>query len=411
MNASKKADWLIRPQNKLGTVGLIVLLTIGNVIIPFSTDMYTPAIPSLPEYFDTSENMVSLTIFAFFLCMTVGSLLFGTVSDRFGRKPVLIVGFVIYVAGSFACVIAWSIWSLIAFRIVQAFGGGAVISVSMALVKDCFVEEHREQILAFLQVLTVIGPIAAPLFGGIILLFLPWQAIFVVLGILGALCLVLVTQFEETLYPEERRTGGIVNTLKGLVDVGKNPRFMAFLLMVAILGIVFWAYLECASYIYIDFFGLSPQEYAYFFAANAAISSVGPIIWIRVSKYISPRNFTHIVFAVSVLSCVALFLFGSTSAVWFLACLTLFSLATAAIRPYTTNILLAQQEHDTGSASSLINFTYSIFGVLGMGLILLHWPSYIIGLGVIMAGGIAIAAVLWIAILHVDVLKIKQLER
>ena len=86
-SATEKASWLRMPQTKLGQSGLIVLITLVNTIMPFTTDMYTPAIPSLPDYFGTSEAMVNLTLVGFFLFMTISVLFVGPLSDRFGRKP------------------------------------------------------------------------------------------------------------------------------------------------------------------------------------------------------------------------------------------------------------------------------------------------------------------------------------
>ncbi|MBO7702562.1 MAG: MFS transporter, partial [Eggerthellaceae bacterium] len=156
-----RSNWLIAPQRRLGQMGLIVFIILANTIIPFSIDMYTPAVPSLPAYFDTSAQVVNFTLMGFFLFLTIASLIFGPVSDQFGRKPVLVGSLVAYTAGGVLCALAQSIWFLIAARLVQAMGAGALMAVSMALVKDCFVEERREQMIAIIQVLSVVGPVIA----------------------------------------------------------------------------------------------------------------------------------------------------------------------------------------------------------------------------------------------------------
>ena len=409
--ASDATAWIVRPQNRIGSVGLIVMLTLTNTIIPFTTDMYTPAMPSLPGYFGTNEATVNMTIVLFFLMMTLSVLGFGPVSDRFGRKPVLVGGLAVYVVGCMSCAVAWSITSLIAFRILQGIGAGATVAVSMALVKDSFVEHRREQMLSILQVLGVVGPVAAPLFGGIILSFASWQAIFIALGVLGGASLVLALLFQETLPVEERRTGGVLSTLKGLVEVGRNKSFLVFLVISSSFSLPFMAYVTAASYIYVDFFGNTPQVYTYYFAFTAAISMFGPLIYLRAAKFMSPRMFTHILLGTALASGVLIAVIGWQSAIFFCVSFAIFAVCTNAARPYMTNILLAQNEHNAGSASSLINFMYNILGVVGMTVINLPWSNYVSGVAIITITCMAIMVLLWVFLLKSSKLHIPEFDK
>jgi len=412
-NPQKKsqAGWLSKPQRRLGQMGLMVFIILANTIIPFSIDMYTPAVPSLPGYFDTSEQMVNLTLMGFFLCLTVSSLLFGPVSDRFGRKPLLVGSLVAYTAGGVLCAMAQSIVALIAARFVQAIGAGALMAVSMALVKDCFVEERREQMIAIIQVLAVVGPVIAPLIGGILLSFFSWRASFVALAIFGAVCLVFALLFEESLPVDERNDGGIMATLGGLVKVGRNRAFMVLLLVVSLFNVAFSAYLAVGSYIYIDFFGTTPQEYTYFFAVTAAFTALGPFIWMKARGKVTPRMFTNVMIALAFVSALLLLFVGGRSVFAFCGSLILFATIQSALRPYTTNILLSQQQGDTGSASSLIGFSISIFGVIGMTIIVAPWPTYIFGIGAIMFVCAALSTILWVYLLRSPRAHITELEK
>ena len=398
---NNNGTWLSKPQHKLGQMGLIVFIILANTIIPFSIDMYTPAVPSLPGYFNTSEQMVNFTLMGFFFVLTIASLIFGPISDRFGRKPVLVGSLVTYTLGGMLCAVSPSIGVLIASRLVQALGAGALMAVSMALVKDCFVESRREQMISIIQVLSVVGPVIAPLVGGILLQFFSWRASFVALAIFGAACLVLAILFEESLPIEERNSGGgVIATLSGLVTVGRNRAFTTLLLVVALFNVAFSAYLAVGSYIYIDFFGSTPQEYTYFFAVTAAFTALGPFIWMKARTKTTPRKFTNVMIALGFVAAIALLVVGESSVFAFCAALILFATIQSAIRPYTTNILLSQQEGDTGSASSLIGFTISMFGVVGMSVIVAPWPTYIFGIGAVMLVCTSISLVLWLVVLH-----------
>lgn len=410
--AGKEANgsWLCRPQPRLGQMGLVVFIILANTVIPFSIDMYTPSVPSLPGYFDTTEQMVNFTLMGFFLVLTVSSLLFGPLSDRFGRKPLLVGSLVTYTAASILCALAPSIGALIAARLVQALGAGALMAVSMALVKDCFVEERREQMIAIIQVLAVVGPVIAPLIGGILLQFFDWHASFVALSLFGAVCLVFSLLFAESLPPEERTVGGVKSTLSGLVKVGRNRGFMMLLLVVALFTVTFNAYLAVGSYVYIDFFGTTPQQYTYFFAVTAAFTALGPFIWIKARPHVSARRFTHLMLALGFVAAIVLLVWGTSSVFVFCGSLIVFATIQSAIRPYTTNILLSQQEGDTGAASSLIGFMINIFGVIGMNAIMAPWPNYIFGLGALMFICAIGSTVLWVALLRSPRIHIAELE-
>jgi DHA1 family bicyclomycin/chloramphenicol resistance-like MFS transporter len=409
-STTKQESWLCRPQRKLGQAGFITFIILANTIIPFSIDMYTPAVPSLPGYFNTSEQVVNITLMGFFLFLTLASLIFGPVSDRFGRKPVVVGSLVTYTAGGALCAVAPSIETLIIARLVQALGAGALMAVSMALVKDCFVESRREQMISIIQVLSVVGPVIAPLIGGFLLNFFDWRASFVALALFGAVCLVLGLLFEESLPEEDRNDGGVLATLSGLVKVGRNRAFMTLLITVALFNVAFSAYLAVGSYIYEDFFGTTPQEYTYFFAVTAAFTALGPFIWMKARAKVTPRLFTHIMIALGFVSALLLLTIGDTSVFAFCGSLILFATIQSAIRPYTTNILLSQQEGDTGSASSLIGFAISIFGVLGMTIIVGPWPTYIFGIGMIMLVCVILSCILWICLLKSKSMHIAELD-
>lgn len=391
---------LISPQPRLGSKGLIVLMVVANMLVPFSLDMYTPAVPSLPEYFGTTSAVINLTLSGFYLFFTLGLLLFGPVSDRLGRKPVLIGGLVAYVAGSALCALAINVWMLIVFRFVEALGAGATLAVSMAIIKDCFAGSRRMQMLAILQVLGVVGPIAAPLIGGIIMDVATWRMTFWALAVTGGICCLMALLYRESLPDDERLDVGVFRSLGRLTVIARNRGFMLFLVVIAFFNLGFMAYIASASYIYVDYFGQSEQVYTYFFAASAALTVPGPILSIRILKHISQRTFTWILLGLGLVSGVLLFLFGHASPFAFCGIFLIFCIAGATSRPYTTDILLSQNKGDTGSASSMLNFVINMFGVVGMALMSLPWANLVSGLATVTIVGISVSIVLWIVMLR-----------
>ncbi|MFR5000406.1 MAG: MFS transporter, partial [Slackia sp.] len=149
------ATWLVKPQPRLGAGGLLVLLVAASLITPLSLDMYTPAVPGMAAYFDTGVSLVNLTLVGYYAFFALGMLVFGPLSDKHGRRPVLLAGVGLYSLSSAACALSPTIEFLIAARIAQALGAGAISAVCTAAVKDSFQAYYREKILSVIQVLFV----------------------------------------------------------------------------------------------------------------------------------------------------------------------------------------------------------------------------------------------------------------
>lgn len=406
-------SWLICKQPRLGTIGLVLLLCITGISCPFAMDMYTPAMPAMPEEFGTTAAVVNLTVTGFYLFFTLGMLIFGPMSDKWGRKPILVGGVVLFVVGSVLCASSVTIEMLIASRAIEALGAGAICAVSTAIVKDCLSPEKRTALLSILQILQVVGPVLAPLLGGILLQYFSWHANFIALAVFGTICLVLSLLFTESLPEEEKTEGSLLVPFKNMGGVFKNLSFMSFLVVMSFFSVAFMAYIASASYIYVQDFGLTAQQYSYFFAATAGISVLGPILYLQFEKHgMTARFFTTLIIVVSAAAAALIFVDAKASVWVFFGCMAIFALCEASVRPYSTNILLAQFDRDAGAASAVINFTANIFGVAGMLLISL-WPvnEYVEGLGILIFASMFLAALVWGWLLNSKRVHIKELEK
>lgn len=165
------AEQNIAKQKILGKGGLIFFITLMNMFIPLSTDLYLPALPKMASAFGVPSSLTNLTLVSFFFFFAAGTLLWGPVSDKYGRRPVLLVSSAMYVAASAVCAITPTIYLLIAARVVQGIGAGGIIAVSMALIKDCFSGKQLETILAIVQTVGGLAPMIAPVLGAFLLSF------------------------------------------------------------------------------------------------------------------------------------------------------------------------------------------------------------------------------------------------
>ncbi|KUK99766.1 MAG: Drug resistance transporter, Bcr/CflA subfamily [Methanoculleus marisnigri] len=200
----------------LGDRGLIVLIALLSAFVPLSTDLYLPALPGMGDFFGVSATLTNLTLILFFLFFSLGLLFWGPLSDRYGRRPVLLVGLTLYIAASAGCAVSWDIWCLIAFRILQAVGGSAAAAVAMAMVKDVFDGRRRESVLAIVQSMVVISPAVAPVLGAFMLPYTSWRGLFVTLALIGVVSFVGGILLEETI--PSRSTGTMAQSARRLAS-------------------------------------------------------------------------------------------------------------------------------------------------------------------------------------------------
>ena len=163
----------------------IFLLSLLAAFPPLSTDMYLPAIPQLKAQWNQPLMMVNLTLICFFLSYCLFMLIYGPVSDRFGRRRPLLVGIGIFIIASLMCALADNIAALIAARIFQASGAASASALSLAMCKDLFEAKARERIMAYMAVIVALAPMLAPVIGGWLIHYFSWRWVFVFQASMG----------------------------------------------------------------------------------------------------------------------------------------------------------------------------------------------------------------------------------
>lgn len=378
-------------QTNLGKTGTLLFLALISAFPPLSTDLYLPALPQMVEALAASQSQVNMTLSMFFVFFA-GSLLFwGPLSEKYGRKPILLVGLTIYSISSLMCGFSETAGQLIISRIFQAFGGSAATAVATAMVKDLYNGRERERVMAIVMSMVIIAPIVAPVMGAILLKYLSWQAVFFVLGGIGLIAILASALMEETL--EHQYTGSVLSSWGRLAVVLKNPDFVTLLVIFSTVPMVIMSFLAASAFIYINGFGLNEQEYSYFLAFNAVFALVGPILYLRISKHIKPQIIITLGFSLLVFCGLAISTVGKVSPWTFAIAVALATLVITIMRVPGTNLMLEQQQQDSGSASALINFFGMLMGSLGMHLVSLNPNDLIWTLGCIqfsigIAGGL-----------------------
>lgn len=352
-------------QKYLGSRGLIVFLALLGAFVPLSTDLYLPALPVMMRFFRVSEFKMNLTLILFFIFYAFTTLIWGPLSDKYGRRPILIVGVIGYTAASVLCGLSSDINRLIVFRVLQAANGGVADAVATAIIKDVYRGKKQESTLAIVQSMVVVCPAVAPVLGALLLKFVSWRGVFLTQAVLGSVVAAGCFAFQETI--ESKNNGANLSHMFGrLGAVLKNPAFTALLMIFSAVNIAFMAFISSSSYIYQNFFRLSSQEYSYFFALNAAGMLMGPVLYVRLSSRFRRFPIINACFILIILSGALVCAFSGQKPWIFAVTLLPATMMSSCVRPPSIYLMLQQQKEDAGSVSSLITAFAIAMGSVGM---------------------------------------------
>ncbi|MEZ8296712.1 multidrug effflux MFS transporter [Vibrio splendidus] len=375
---------------------MLFFLVIISAFPPLTIDLYLPALPQMVEVFNTDRSMVNLTLSSYFVTYAIGLLFWGPLSEKFGRKPILLIGLAGYMVASILCAMTNSIEQLIGARVFQAFAGSAITVIATAIVKDLYDGREREKIMATIMSLVIIAPMVAPVFGAFLLKIASWRMMFVTLAIFGAFASVLACCYRETL--ENKYQGSIFRSWGRMGVVMKNRSFVKLLVIFSIIPMALMGFLAAGSYIYIDHFGLTEQQFSYAFAFNALCASFGPTIYMKLSYRMPVQKVISGCFALLALAGIFTLTIGDLSPWFFMFIAAPATLMAIIMRVPGTNLMLNQQDHDTGSAVVLIQFFSMICGSLGMVLVSIRPESLIENLGFIQLSVGTLGGLMWLMV-------------
>lgn len=270
---------------------LIVLLGALTAIGPFTTDTYIPAMPEIREHFGVDMGSVQLTLSLAMLGGAIGQLFHGPLSDRFGRRPVLLGGLVLYVVASCFCLVSSSIGELVAARFFQGFGSMAAPVLARAMVRDLHERDQVARMLALMGIVNGLGPILAPIIGGVLLAWFDWRASFVFITVYGLVLTGLVWGFlgesVRQTDPDALRPARMAQTAGLLL---KNRVFVGYMLVNCFLFGGLGAYLSGVSFVVLRVLEVPTQYFGVVFGAIMTGNITGYILSARIVKRLGPEG-------------------------------------------------------------------------------------------------------------------------
>lgn len=360
--------------------GWLMLLAALTAVGPLSIDMYLPSFPAIAEALHTTRGSVERSLPMFLAGLALGQLFYGPLSDRFGRRPPLLVGLSIYIAGCLGCALATSIDQLNGFRLLQALGAGVGMVVSRAVIRDRLDPRESGRAIASLILVMGLAPILAPLAGGWVLAAFDWHGIFYFQAAFGCACLLwAVFTMSETrplagVFP--LRLGRVLRTYASLLA---DRRLMLPTLCSGLAMGGMFAYIAGSPFVLIGQYGVSEQDYGLLFGGNALgliLSSQLNGYWLRHRQPVAVMRHAVWVPGLAGLALLLMGLFGHPPLTLLMAGLFAYIAVLGTIMPNASAIAMAEQGHAAGAASALMGCTSYLIGMAsGLGVSLLDGHS------------------------------------
>ncbi|EAH7597263.1 Bcr/CflA family efflux MFS transporter [Campylobacter upsaliensis] len=347
---------------------LIFILALMSSIAPLSTDMYLPALSQVKQSFETSEFLTQLSLASFFIAFALGQLIYGPLSDVFGRKIPALVGIFLFMLSSLFCVIIDNIYVFIILRFFEALGGCAGVVIARAIVNDLFELKEAASIFALMMVFSALAPMLSPSFGGFLIEYFSWHSIFATLFGLGILLFLLIFfALKESAPHLKRQKFSHKETLKSYRFVLKDKPFILYVSCASLVLAAMFAYITGSSFVFINFFGLSERDFGLLFGINALGFVIFANINAKMVQKIPSEKILFYALIIMLISTLILFVNSLIKPNFWLFELSIFtSIALLGfIAPNTTTLAMARFKDHSGTASAVLGTSqFALAGVI-----------------------------------------------
>ena len=341
-------------------IAIPVLLTGLTGLPPLSIDMFLPSMPAMVEEFQTDPTHIQPAVTLFLIALGTAQLFFGPLSDRFGRRPIFLIGLAGYTFAGLGCMLASTVSILILARVLQGFSGGSGPSLSRAVVRDIYGKTDSARIMAYMATATALAPIIAPIIGGFLQAYFGWQSVFVVLSAFGGLFFIgylfIIPETNTQLDPTALNPKRMLANYRELLT---NRQYMGNSLMVAILFWGMFAFITNSSFVLITELDVPPQIYGFCFGSAALGLMLGAFLSGRFHNRLGGPRIIEIGCVISAcagLLMVSLKLYGIFSVLSIIGPMCLFTIGGGMVRPQAMAAAIIPYPKKAGLASALMGF-------------------------------------------------------
>ena len=347
-------------------IPLPLLLAMMTAIAPLAIDMYLPAMSLMSEFLQSDIHQVELSVSTFLIGFAVGQITGGPLSDRFGRKPIIMIGLLVYALASLSLVWIQSLDQLLALRVVQAIGGGLTVVNSTAIVRDKFEGKEIAQVLSMVAIIMMTAPLFAPLIGSAILTLFSWNMIFAFLAIYSfVMILILMWQLPESLPPERRNHSRPWDGYKKVIT-HKIARRYILSLAAGFSGL--FVFITASPYLYLEYFNQSETMFPWLFGANVVMIMLANRTNIYMLNHFQTKTLITTGVSLQLVSALGLLILSlSGSAFNLFVVVPLMMIFVGALGFMTANIMgsiMQDFKNEAGSATALAGVTQFCGGAI-----------------------------------------------
>ena len=268
---------------------LLALLAALVALGPLSVDMYLPAMPLMMTALDTDISAMHLTLSTYLVGFALFHLVCGPLADRYGRRPVLIGGTVLFVAACVGCTFSTTVEELMLYRFIQGIGACVGPTLARAVARDVFGPTKAARALSLIAMLMALAPAIAPTMGAILLLWLPWPTIFVFLGVYGAAMIVLIQLFLAESLPAPQSLHP-VRIVRNYAELCRHRLFVVAVFASGFIYAGLMVYLSSSAFVYIEMLGIPRQYFGFIFLTSVAGYMLGSGVSARLTSKLDEEH-------------------------------------------------------------------------------------------------------------------------
>ena len=337
---------------------LLALLAALVALGPLSVDMYLPAMPIMMRAFDTDISHMHLTLSSYLAGFALFHLACGPLADRFGRKPVLISGTLLFVAACIGCSLANTVEQMLAFRFLQGVGACVGPTLARAVARDVFGPTDAARALSLIAMLMALAPAVAPTLGGALLLVLPWESVFIFLAAYGAVMIALIRVFLAESLPQAQSLHPLT-IARNYGELLVDPFFLTVTVSSGLVYAGLMVYLASSSFVYIEMLGVPVEYFGLVFLSSVVGYMGGSAFSARLSKRRDSEQIMRLGVMLGMAACCLLWvsaMLWPASVLALVLPMSLYSIAMGLVLPHAMAIALRPFPHIAGTASSLLGF-------------------------------------------------------
>lgn len=345
----------------------LVTLVAATALGPLAMQIFLPSLPLIQSDLGVSAATAQLVLSLSMVAISFSLLVYGPLSDRFGRRPLLILGLILFLIGSLVGALAPNITTLVVGRTIQAVGGAAGLVLTRTIIRDIYGRERAASMIAYVTTAMVIAPMLAPAIGGVINDHFGWRANFTFVGLVGILVTVLVIARLPETHAERASFAGLRNMIAVFAQLLGNREFRAFTLQSSFAIATFFSFAAAAPYVVIVVMGRPASMYGVFFIVISFSFMVGNFIAGRISERVGVERMVLLGSGLAVsgtlLSLVCLLTFGWVP--WSLfGPIVLLGLGNGMSMPNAIAGAISVDPRVAGTASGLAGFLQMIIAAL-----------------------------------------------